>query len=120
MKNKAFKIVVALMALVMSISSIVTGCGGEEKKVATDGSTSMEKVIGILGESFSEAIKDVTFTYNPTGSGIKAAKDGTYDIGFFADFFAETRKSEKTTIELHGEGLPFNSLIAPSDEGAIS
>ena len=80
MRNKAFKIVVALMALVMSISSIVTG----------------------------------------SGSGIKATKDGTCDIGFFADFLAETRKSEKTTIELHGEGLPFNSLIAPSDEGAIS
>lgn len=43
MKNKAFKIVVALMAMVMSISSIVTGCGGEEKKVATDGSTSMKR-----------------------------------------------------------------------------
>ena len=103
MKNKAFKIVVALMALVMSISSIVTGCGGEEKKVVTDGSTSMEKVIGILGESFTEANKDVTFTYKPTDSGIKAAKDATSDIGLLADFLAETRRIKKTTIALHGE-----------------
>ena len=37
--------------------------------VATDGSTSMEKVIGALGEAFMEANPDTTFTYNPTGSG---------------------------------------------------
>ena len=36
--------------------------------VSTDGSTSMEKVIGALGEAFMEANKSVTFTYNPTGS----------------------------------------------------
>ena len=51
--------------------------------VATDGSTSMEKVIGALGESFMEANKDVTFTYNPTGSGsgITAVSEGRCDIG---------------------------------------
>lgn len=37
--------------------------------VATDGSTSMEKVIGALGEAFTKANPDATFTYNPTGSG---------------------------------------------------
>ena len=37
--------------------------------VATDGSTSMEKVIGALGEAFTEANGNVNFTYNPTGSG---------------------------------------------------
>ena len=37
--------------------------------VATDGSTSMEKVIGALGEAFMEANSGVNFTYNPTGSG---------------------------------------------------
>ena len=37
--------------------------------VSTDGSTSMEAVIGALGEAFMEANPDVNFTYNPTGSG---------------------------------------------------
>ena len=37
--------------------------------VSTDGSTSMEKVINSLGESFMAANKDVKFTYNPPGSG---------------------------------------------------
>ena len=33
--------------------------------VSTDGSTSMEKVINSLGESFMAMNKDVKFTYNP-------------------------------------------------------
>ena len=51
--------------------------------VATDGSTSMEKVIGALGEAFKEANSGVNFTYNPTGSGsgITAVSEGRCDIG---------------------------------------
>lgn len=51
--------------------------------VSTDGSTSMEKVINSLGESFMAANKDVKFTYNPTGSGsgIQAVTEGRCDIG---------------------------------------
>ena len=51
--------------------------------VSTDGSTSMEKVIGALGEAFTEANPDVNFTYNPTGSGsgITAVTEGRCDIG---------------------------------------
>ena len=51
--------------------------------VATDGSTSMEKVIGALGEAFMEANSGVNFTYNPTGSGsgIPAVSEGRCDIG---------------------------------------
>ena len=51
--------------------------------VATDGSTSMEKVIGALGEALMEANSGVNFTYNPTGSGsgITAVSEGRCDIG---------------------------------------
>ena len=51
--------------------------------VATDGSTSMEKVIGALGEAFMEANSGINFTYNPTGSGsgITAVSEGRCDIG---------------------------------------
>lgn len=51
--------------------------------VATDGSTSMEKVIGALGEAFENQNSGVTFTYNPTGSGsgIQAVQEGRCDIG---------------------------------------
>lgn len=51
--------------------------------VATDGSTSMEKVLGALGEAFENQNDGVTFTYNPTGSGsgIQAVQEGRCDIG---------------------------------------
>lgn len=50
--------------------------------VSTNGSTSMEKVIGALGEQF-KADTGVKVSYDPTGSGtgIEAAKNGTCDIG---------------------------------------
>ena len=75
------KIIVLVLAAVMTVAMV--GCAGKnEEKVATDGSTSMEKVIGALGEAFMEEY-DVDFTYNPTGSGtgITAVKDGLCDIG---------------------------------------
>ena len=51
--------------------------------VSTDGSTSMEKVIGALSESFMAANGGVTVNYNPTGSGsgITAVSEGRCDIG---------------------------------------
>ncbi len=83
MRKGSFKIVMAVLALMLSVSMMMTGCATVEKKVATDGSTSMEKVIGALGEAFKEANSGVTFTYNPTGSGtgITAVSDGLCDIG---------------------------------------
>ncbi len=63
-----------------------TKAPAEEKlsgTVSTDGSTSMEKVIGALSEAFMEANSNVTVTYNPTGSGtgIQAVQEGRCDIG---------------------------------------
>ena len=51
--------------------------------VNTNGSTSMESVIGILSEQFMADNPDVTVTYDPTGSGtgIEAASSGSADIG---------------------------------------
>ena len=63
--------------------------------VATDGSTSMEKVIGALGEAFMEANSGVNFTYNPTGSGsgITAVQEGTCDIGLSSRALKDEEKS---------------------------
>ena len=68
---------ICMILAVMMIAATLAACGSNEtKKVATDGSTSMEKMIGALGEAFMENT-GATFTYNPTGSGtgIKAVKD---------------------------------------------
>ena len=90
MKKRIMGIVLTAVMLAAALS----GCGNRAVESAapaaklsgslsTDGSTSMEKVIGALGEAFTEANPDVNFTYNPTGSGsgITAVSEGRCDIG---------------------------------------
>ena len=73
------------LAAVLALS--LAACGGNSDslsgKVATDGSTSMEKVIGALKETFEGENNGVEITYNPTGSssGITALAEGRCDIG---------------------------------------
>ena len=63
--------------------------------VSTDGSTSMEKVIGALSESYMAANKDVTVNYNPTGSGagITAVQEGTCDTGLSSRALKDEEKA---------------------------
>ena len=63
--------------------------------VSTDGSTSMEKVIGALSESFMGANDGVTVNYNPTGSGsgITAVQEGTCDIGLSSRALKDEEKA---------------------------
>ena len=77
--KKIITIIAAAFVMILALA----GCGSTEKTVATDGSTSMEKVIGALGEAFMEENSDISFTYNPTGSGtgITAVLEGRCDIG---------------------------------------
>ena len=91
-----------VLTAVMSLS-LLAGCGSkttapdstnndqpqqqtEEKlggSVSTNGSTSMEKVIGALSEQFMADNSGVSITYDPTGSGagIEAASNGSADLG---------------------------------------
>lgn len=79
MKTKLSKLFVALFAS----SLIAAPALAEDKTVSTEGSTSVEYAVGILGEAFMEANDGVNFTYNPTGSGagIAAVSEGRCDIG---------------------------------------
>ena len=65
------------------------------ESVSTDGSTSMEKVIGALGESFMANNEGVNFTYNPTGSGsgITAVSEGRCDIGLSSRALKDEEKA---------------------------
>ena len=87
--------------------------------VATDGSTSMEKVIGALGESFMEANKDVTFTYNPTGSGsgITAVSEGRCDIGLSSRALKDEEKAglKETVLALDGIAIIVNPANPVND-----
>lgn len=75
---------------------LLCGCNAAaENRVATDGSTSMEKTIGSLGEAYMLQHPEVHFTFNPTGSGsgIVAVADGRCDIGLSSRHLSETEKS---------------------------
>ena len=88
--------------------------------VATDGSTSMSKVIGALGEAFEEQNSGVTFTYNPTGSGtgIQAVQEGRCDIGLSSRALKDEEKSgglTETVLALDGIAVIVNPENPVSD-----
>ena len=85
--------------LTIDYFSICTAATKLSGTVATDGSTSMEKVIGALGEAFMEANPDTTFTYNPTGSGsgIQAVQEGRCDIGLSSRALKDAEKEAGLT-----------------------
>lgn len=86
----------------------------ETKSVSTDGSTSMEKVIGALGESFMNNNKGVNFTYNPTGSGsgITAVSEGRCDIGLSSRALKDEEKANglvETVLAYDGIAIIVNN-----------
>ena len=94
--KKALSVLTASAILTLSLAGCGSGSqpstdagenGGETAalsgSVSTNGSTSMEKVIGVLSEQFMAENSGVTVTYDPTGSGtgIEAVSNGSCDIG---------------------------------------
>ena len=120
------KIITVLCAAVMALS-LFAGCGQKANDngtttggtVSTDGSTSMEKVIGALGESFMEANSGTTFTYNPTGSGsgIQAVSEGRCDIGLSSRALKDDEKAAltETVVALDGIAMIVNPENPVSD-----
>ncbi len=103
------KIIALVLTAVMALSLVACGSKNDTNDtnndnsgstaisgtVSTDGSTSMEKVIGALSESFMAQNGDVTVNYNPTGSGsgITAVQEGTCDIGLSSRALKDEEKS---------------------------
>ena len=102
------KMITMMMAAVLALS-MFAGCGNTKTtgSVATDGSTSMEKVIGALGEAFQNDT-GIRFTYNPTGSGsgIKAVQEGRCDIGLSS----RDLKDEEKAAGLTGTILAYDGI----------
>ena len=91
--------------------------------VATDGSTSMESVIGVLGEQFMADNSGVTVTYNPTGSGagIEAVANGSCDIGLASRALKDEEKSgglTETIVALDGIAVIVN-LENPTEDMTV-
>lgn len=97
---KTTKRIFALAAAAIMSISLMTGCAEKTSStVSTDGSTSMEKVIGTLGESFQKNNEGITVTYNPTGSGsgVKAVQEGRCDIGLSSRALKDEEKAAGVT-----------------------
>lgn len=97
-----------LLAAAIALLIVFGGCthnngsaqsGAINGTVATDGSTSMEKVIGVLGEAFMADNSGLTFTYNPTGSGsgIQAVREKRCDIGLSSRNLKDEEKAAGLT-----------------------
>ena len=122
-----------VLTAVMSLS-LLAGCGSktaapdstnndqpqqqtEEKlsgSVSTNGSTSMEKVIGALSEQFMTDNSGVSVTYDPTGSGagIEAASNGSADIGLASRALKDEEKAgglTETVVALDGIAVIVNA-----------
>ena len=115
------KIMTMVLALVLALG-VMSACSADKLSgsVATDGSTSMEKVIGVLGESFMEMNPDVSFTYNPTGSGsgITAVSEKRCDIGLSSRALKDEEKNNgltETVLAYDGIAILVNPENAISD-----
>ena len=145
------KVFSLLLSLTM-VMALLAGCGGDTTAddttddtasndaaqeetaelsgtVATDGSTSMEEVIGALGEQFMADNSGVSVTYNPTGSGagIEAVSNGSCDIGLASRALTDDEKAgglTETIVALDGIAMIVTDLtleqIASIYTGAVT
>ena len=106
------KKIISLIAVGLILLCTLTACGGNKNAVSTDGSTSMNKVIGALSEAF-EADTGITVTYNATGSGagIQAVQEGRCDIGLASRNLKNEEKAnglEETILAYDGIAIIVN------------
>lgn len=90
-----------------------------EGAVTTGGSTSVEKVILAMQESFMNANPGVDVTYDPTGSGagITGASEGTLDIGLSS----RALKDEETATGLVGTTFALDGIaIIVNNENTVT
>ena len=133
MKNNWKKVFALAAAAVMALS--LTACGGGSAEtpasegeetasisgaVSTNGSTSMEKVVGVLSEQFMMDNAGVTVTYDPTGSGtgIEAVSNGSCDIGLSSRDLKEEEAANgltATVVALDGIAVIVNEACPVED-----
>ncbi len=129
MKKLISLVLAALMALTLFAACGKTNDDNKDNNddnaevtgtVSTDGSTSMEKVIMSLGESFQAENKGITVGYNPTGSGsgIPAVSEGRCDIGLASRALKDDEKAaglKETVLALDGIAIIVNPENKVSD-----
>lgn len=124
--KKTIIAVIGVLASVCLIIGIFAGCKcavskpqNSKQTVSTDGSTSMEKVMGYLSESYMSDNENVTVTYNPTGSGagIQAVAEGRCDIGLASRNLKDEEKANlnETVVAIDGIAVIVNNENTVSD-----
>lgn len=133
------KVFAILLTLTMT-AALLVGCGGTKTEepaagnndaqteqpaalsgaVALNGSTSMEKVVGALGEQFMADNSGVSVTYDATGSGagIEAASNGSADIGLSSRALKDEETASGlvgTTVALDGIAVIVNPVSGVED-----
>lgn len=123
------KKVISMLLIGSMFAATLTGCGANSvntgevsataNMVSTDGSTSMEKVIGFLSESYMSENPNTKVTYNPTGSGsgIQAVSEGRCDIGLSSRDLKpeEAQNLNSTVVAIDGIAIIVNKENAVSD-----
>lgn len=123
------KKIIGMLVIGSLLAAALTGCGNtiattsqtavSLQTVSTDGSTSMEKVIGYLSEAYMAENTDTKITYNPTGSGagIQAVSEGRCDIGLSSrDLKSEEAQSlNATVVAIDGIAMIVNPQNSISD-----
>ncbi|MDY2678560.1 MAG: substrate-binding domain-containing protein, partial [Oscillospiraceae bacterium] len=117
---KKYLCVTVCLILTLTLLTLTSCSESNNNAVSLDGSTSMEKVIGALGESFKSENEGIKFTYNPTGSGsgIKAVSEGRCDIGLSSRKLKDEEKSEglkETVLAYDGIAVIVNIENTVSD-----
>ena len=89
------KKIISLLVVATLLACLLAACTKGIESVSTDGSTSMNKVIGALGEAF-ESDTGISVTYNATGSGagIQAVSEGRCDIGLSSRSLKDEEKAK--------------------------
>lgn len=111
---------IALVALCAVGFAFANGASESTQNVSTDGSTSMEAVIGSLAEAFMIEHPEITVTYNPTGSGsgITAVQEGRCDIGLSSRALHDDEKAAgltETVLALDGIAIIVNNSNPVTD-----
>lgn len=112
------KKIIGMLIISGLLAGGLAGCGDPAapqttaQTVSTDGSTSMEKVIGYLSEAYMSEHSDTKITYNPTGSGagIQAVSEGRCDIGLSSRDLKpdEAQKLDSTVAAIDGIAIIVN------------
>lgn len=118
--KKNFAVALTLAAAMSTVMAGAAFADDLSGAVSLNGSTSMEKVVGITSEQFMADHPDVTITYDATGSGsgIEAASNGSADIGLASRALKdeETAKGLKaTTVALDGIAIIVSENVPVDD-----